>query len=167
MARVKCPHCQQYFIKENEEHVPYNRKYFHIDCFEAHFEPEVVDKHWFYLTFQDAIGRVPTSMEWTQCQRLIDNDEWSWTKLEDLVKYVYLIEGLKPTEEHGVIGILPYYEFKAKKFISMKCKVMDSPTYRVVDEGEVIYVRQPEVKVQTRKMERDTDSIWDDEDFID
>ena len=167
MARVKCPHCQQQFIKENEPHIPYNRKYYHVGCFEEHFEEEIVYKHYFYLTFQDAIGRVPTAMEWTQCQRLIDNDGWSWLKLEDMVKYVYTVEKVKTTEEYGVIGLLPYYEFRAKRFLDTMYEVMDSPVYRVADEGEVIYARQRDIKREPRKMTRDTDSIWDDDNFID
>lgn len=164
MAKVvKCPKCGEQFDKDKEENIPYKNRYYHVECFEQAFDEEEILKHYFYLTFQDIFNRKPLQLEWIQCQRLID-EGWTWNKLEDVMKYVYTVEGLQETDEYGVVGILPYYELKARKFIDMMWDVKDNGAYET-EEGEVVYASQLDLTHLNVKVENnDVDRVWEDDD---
>lgn len=161
-SKVKCPTCSK--MNDKDDTIPYKKRYYCIECFECSFSEEEVGKHYFYLTFQEVLGRKPMQVEWIQCDRLI-NEGWTWTKLEDIFKYVYLVEGLHESNEHGAIGILPYYEIKAKRFLDRLYDVKESPVY-VADEEEIIYAKQVDLTHigENKEVIKDVDSIWGDDD---
>ena len=161
-SKVKCPTCSR--MNDREETIPYKKRYYCIECFEYSFGEEEIGKHYFYLTFQEVLGRKPMQVEWIQCDRLI-NEGWTWIKLEDIFKYVYLVEGLHESNEYGAIGILPYYEIKAKRFLDRLYEVKESPVY-VADEEEIIYAKQVDLTHigENKEIIKDVDSIWGDDD---
>ena len=97
-SKVKCPICSR--MNDKEETIPYKKRYYCIECFEDSFSEEEVGKHYFYLTFQYTLGRKPMQVEWIQCDRLI-SEGWTWEKIEDIFRYVYTIEGMLESNEHG------------------------------------------------------------------
>lgn len=161
-SKVKCPNCSK--MNDKDDTIPYKKRYYCVECFESNFGEEEIGKHYFYLTFQEVLGRKPMQVEWIQCDRLI-NEGWTWIKLEDIFKYVYLVEGLHESNEHGAIGILPYYEIKAKRFLDRLYEVKESPIY-VADEEEIIYAKQVDLTHigENKEVIKDVDSIWGDDD---
>ena len=164
MSRVKCPHCNEYFDNDKEPNIPYNKRYYHEYCFEAHFDWNEVTKTYFYLSFQEVLGRKPMQVEWIQCDRLI-SEGWTWEKIEDIFRYVYTIEGMLESNEHGAIGILPYYEIKARRFLNVMYDARESEVYEVEGTDETVYARQIDLtQVGESKEVKDIDSIWEDDD---
>jgi hypothetical protein len=59
--------------------------------------------------------------------------------------YVYEVEGMETNEEYGVIGILPYHEYRADKFYEQYYAICD-----MVDEMEDIEQEEEEVHIYTK-----------------
>ena len=106
--------CKKKVENDNVQGLKYKTKSYCIDCFYENVKPNEVDKHFMYLKFQSITGRVPSSAEWTQCERLIKDHKWDWQKIELMLEYVYLIEEVEISDDYGVIGILPFYENQAR-----------------------------------------------------
>ena len=161
-SKVKCPVCNSMIEKEGS--VAYNKRYYCIECFESKFSEEEVAKHYFYQTFQEIFNRKPIQLEWIQCDRLI-SDGWTWQMIEDILKYVYTVECL-PEREEGVIGILPYYEVKARKFVNRIYDAYDSPVYNIEGTDEVVYAKQVDLTHlgENKEIVKDVDAIWEDDD---
>lgn len=162
--KVKCPHCGEQL--ERDEAIPFRKRYYHDDClFEAVGEDEY-DKHMFYLDFQTVVNRVPAVVEWTQCERLIDNG-WSWRRVHDVFMYTYVVEEKPISNEHGTIGILPYMEFRAKEFLKVKWEADDHNLNAPIEEEEeiVVYTGANHVphKPSRNKPKADIDSIINDD----
>ena len=113
---IQCCICGKKVENDNVQGLKYKRKNYCYECFCNEFNPVEVDKHFAYLKFQDIFNRVPTSAEWTQMTKLVNEHKWEWNKIELILEYVYLIERREIDEEYGAIGILPFYEAKARKF---------------------------------------------------
>ena len=165
MAKVVCPHCKQQLNRE--EGIPFRKRYYHDNClYEAVGEVEY-DKHMFYLHFQRIFNRVPSNLEWIQCDKMIEQ-QWTWHKIEDVMEYVYEIEHLDESEEHGAIGILPYYELRAKQFFKKLWEVQESESFNTDDDEEDIVCQQINSRSFTKRKEnKDLDDIWEDEDLFD
>lgn len=166
MAKVKCPHCQEQIEKDGA--VPYNKRYYCYDCFWEAFKEEECEKHFFYLTFQKIIGRVPLNLEWIQCNKLID-DGWSWSKIEDVFYYTYKIECKQVTEEYGTIGILPYVELRAKRFYEDKWNADSSNHETVVEVADrIVYTSNAVIKPsKTKKQHKNIDRLLEDDNLWD
>ena len=162
-SKVKCPVCSA--MNEKDYTIPYNKRYYCIDCFESHFSEDEVAKHYFYITFQCVLGRKPMQVEWIQCDRLI-NEGWTWEKIEDIFRYVYTVEGMVESNEHGAIGILPYYEIKAKRFLDRMYEARSTPVYNTDGADEVVYAKQVDLTHigEDKEIVKDVDSIWEDDD---
>lgn len=166
MSKVKCPVCGKMNNKNCPNIIPYKRKYYCENCFIEKFEPEEVDRHFFYLNFKDLIGREPLAVEWTQCNRLIKENGWNWQKLDYAMYYTYTIEKIQPLDDTGVIGILPYYEAKMMRFRNECFDVLDDiEEYGFgIEEAETV-ILQP--KRNYNKVElKSIDSIinWEEDD---
>ena len=135
---IKCCVCNVDDFTE-EEIVKYNRRNYCYPCLEEKLKPDEFDKHMFYLRFERLFNRKPTKAEWAQCNNLLGDThsegEWTWVKIEKVLSYVYEIERLEISSEHGAIGILPYYEYKADKFYEEYYEIYDM-AYEVVEERE-------------------------------
>ena len=166
MAKVKCPHCKNELTKE--EAIPYNRRYYHDDCLFEAIGEDLYDQHMFYLHFQRLFNRIPSNLEWIQCTKMVKEDGWTWHKIEDVMEYVYEIEHLDESEEHGAIGILPYYELRAKQFFKKLWEVQESESFNTDNDEEEIVCRQVNSKTIVKQREnKDLDGIWEDEDLFD
>lgn len=165
-AKVKCPHCGEQLNRE--EGVPFRKRYYHDDClYEAIGEVEY-DKHMFYLHYQRIFNRMPSNLEWIQCDRMIEQDGWTWNRLEDVMEYVFEIEHFTESEEYGAIGILPYYELRAKQFFKKMWEVRESETFNTEqDEEEVICQQVNSKDIIKQKEIKDVDRLWEDEDLLD
>lgn len=161
-SKVKCPVCNSMIEKEGSE--AYNKRYYCIECLESKLSADELAKHYFYKTFQEIFNRKPIQLEWIQCDRLI-NDGWTWQIIEDVLKYVYTVECL-PEREEGVIGILPYYEVKARKFVNRIYDAYDSPVYNIEGTDEVVYAKQVDLTHlgENKEIVKDVDAIWEDDD---
>lgn len=170
MAKTtKCSVCNCNF--PTEDIVKYKRKNYCFNCFEVSFSEEVVDQHYFYLAFQRMFDRKPSEQEWVQCRRLIDNKqssgEWSWRKIEKVMTYVYEVEGLDTSEEYGVIGILPYHEYRADKFYEQYYTICDMVDEMEDTRQEEVHIYTKPYKQKSKKVElKSIDDIlcWEDED---
>ena len=99
---------------------------------------------------------------------MVKEDGWTWHKIEDVMEYVYEIEHLDESEEHGAIGILPYYELRAKQFFKKLWEVQESESFNTDDDEEEIVCQQINSKSFTKRKEnKDLDDIWEDEDLFD
>lgn len=163
MARgVKCLVCGEYLPRE--EAVPYRKRYCHKACFEASYSEDEVDKTYFNLTFQKVAGRVPTTQEWVQANQLIDNEGWTWNKIEDVFYYTYVIENRQISKEQGAIGLLPYMELRAKAFYEKKWKASD---YEPVEQKDVVVYGKQIRKEHKQKETKDIDRLVGSEDLWD
>ena len=79
---ITCHVCKKKVENDNVQGLKYKTKSYCIDCFYENVKPNEVDKHFMYLKFQSITGRVPSSAEWTQCERLIKDHKWDWQKIE-------------------------------------------------------------------------------------
>ena len=105
-----------------------------------------------------------------QCRRLINDDsssgEWDWLKIEKVMTYVYEIEKLEPTEEYGVIGILPYHEYRADKFYEQYYDICDIVDGMEDTEQKEVHIYTKPYKQKSKKVElKSIDDIlcWEDE----
>lgn len=158
---MKCCKCGKTVEDDNVNGLKYKRKNYCVDCFCNEFDQDEVDKHFAYLTFQRIFDRVPSSAEWTQMTKLIKEHDWDWYKIEMMLIYVYEIELKEVTEEHGAIGILPYYEAQARKFFKERDNVMNEN----YEEPKVIKIFGMQIKKQPKKVEfTSIDNLidWDD-----
>lgn len=161
---ITCHVCKKKVENDNVQGLKYKTKSYCIDCFYENVKPNEVDKHFMYLKFQSITGRVPSSAEWTQCERLIKDHKWDWQKIELMLEYVYLIEQVEISDDYGVIGILPFYENQARKFYKQLDDIYDSLEDDFEDEVITIYVRQlekPKKEVELTSIDNLID--WDDE----
>ena len=62
--QAKCCVCTKAF--QNVDIIKFKRKNYCYDCFEQSYPQDVVEQHYFYLHFQEVIGRPPTQVEWIQ-----------------------------------------------------------------------------------------------------
>ena len=162
---ITCSKCKTKVEHDNVNGFKYKSKNYCIDCFVESFEPDEVDKHLMYLKFQSIAGRTPSSAEWTQMSRLIKEHGWTWYKIEKMLEYVYLIEKVQNDEGYGFIGILPFYEFQAKKFYEDVKNVEESVCEIVDEELEVVYGRQYEPPKKEINLKSIDDAIdWSEED---
>jgi hypothetical protein len=159
---VKCPICEEYLPKE--EAIPYRNRYYHRECFEASYSEDEVDKTYFNLTFKKVVGRIPTTQEWVQANQLIDNEGWTWNKIEDVFYYTYVIEDRQVNNEYGAIGLLPYMELRAKAFYEKKWKASD---YEPVEQKDVVVYGKQIVKERKPKETKDIDRLVGSEDLWD
>lgn len=160
MAKVKCPCCGD--TLEREDGVPFKNRYYHESCFYDSFSEDEVDKHFFYLRFQDIFGRTLSNQEWTQCSRMI-KEGWTWNKLENVLDYVYRIEGKDDVDEYGAIGILPFYELKAKQFFIMKWNADDAiENIDEAEEEEVVVKCYQYKRKQKERPQKDLDKLLED-----
>ena len=126
------------------------------------------DQHMFYLHFQRIFDRIPSNLEWIQCTKMVKEEGWTWHKIEDVMEYVYEIEHLDESEEHGAIGILPYYELRAKQFFKKLWEVQESESFNTDNDEEDIVCQQINSRSFTKRKEnKDLDDIWEDEDLFD
>ena len=69
------------------------------------------------------------------------------------------------SNEHGAIGILPYYEIKARRFLNVMYDTRESEVYEVEGTDETVYAKQIDLtQVGESKEVKDIDSIWEDDD---
>ena len=161
---ITCCKCKKKVENDNVNGLKYKAKSYCIDCFFDSFEPDEVDKHMMYLTFQEIAGRTPSSSEWTQMAKLIKEHKWTWRKIELMLEYVYLIEKVQNDEGYGFIGILPFYEFQAKKFYDEVILVEESVCEVEDEEIEVIYGKQYEEPKKEIKLKSIDDLLdWSEE----
>ena len=159
---VKCPICGEELPKE--EAVPFRKRYYHRECFEEAFDEDEVEKHYFYLTFQEITGRVPSTQEWVQAKRLVDDEKWTWNKVEDIFYYTYVIENTPVNNEHGTIGILPFVDLRAKAFFEKK---WNADNYEPIEQKDVVvYGKQFEKKTKQKEL-KDIDRLVGSEDLWD
>ena len=161
---ITCHVCKKKIENDNVHGLYYKNKPYCVECFCSTIKPNEVDKHFAYLKFQEIVGRIPTRAEWTQCEKLIKESDWNWQKIELMLEYVYVIEQVDFESDRGVIGLLPYYELKAKKFYKMLDDVYESLEEDIVDEVVTVYVKQlekPRKKVELKSIDDLID--WDDE----
>ena len=164
-SKVKCPYCSK--MNNKEDTIAFNKRYYCHECLELALTPEEYDKHMFYLHFQRVFGRTLAQVEWIQCDNLI-KQQWTWHKIEDVMEYVYEIEHLDESEEHGAIGILPYYELRAKQFFKKLWEVQESESFNTDNDEEEIVCQQINSRSFTKQKEnKDLDDIWEDEDLFD
>ena len=167
LAKVKCPNCGK--MINREEGIPYNKRYYcNDDCLFEAIGEDLYDQHMFYLHFQRIFDRIPSNLEWIQCTKMVKEEGWTWHKIEDVMEYVYEIEHLDESEEHGAIGILPYYELRAKQFFKKLWEVQESESFNTDDDEEEIICQQINSRSFTKQKEnKDLDDIWEDEDLFD
>lgn len=168
MAKVKCPVCEKQIERDDLHTIPYKKRYYCEDCFCDSFPEDEVEKHFFYLDFQDVVGRIPAQLEWLQCNKLVDAG-WNWRRIHDVFMYTYVIEEKPISNEHGTIGILPYMEFKAKEFLKIKWEADEhNGAVAIEDEEEiVVYTSANHIphKSGRNKPKADIDSIINDDDL--
>lgn len=161
-----CTVCGVETVADSVNGIKYKKKTYCIDCFYDSFPEKEVNKHFFYVRFQDIFKRVPSSMEWTQCERFIKESNWDWVKLDCILEYVYQIEGHPVDENYGAIGILPFFETRAKSYFNQYSNVLKSLDDNLYsDEVEVVRGRQISVKPPTKKERKSIDGLinWDEE----
>lgn len=159
---MKCCKCGKQVEDDNVNGLKYKKKNYCVDCFCNEFKQDEVDKHFAYLTFQRIFGRVPTSQEWTQMTRLINENDWDWYKIEMMLIYVYEIELKEVSEEYGAVGILPFYEAQARKFFKEQDNVMNCD----YEMPETIKVFGVQLEKQPKHVELKSIDLmidWDDE----
>ena len=161
----KCK-CGKEVCEDNVTGFHYRGIFYCSSCFFKKIKQNEIDKHFAYIKFQEITGRVPTNMEWNQCERLLIQERgWNWQEVELVLTYVYEIEQKEISEEYGIIGLLPYYKKQAKEFYKIIDGVYESLDDDFEDEVITVYVRQlekPEKKVELTSID---DLInWDDDD---
>ena len=164
---ITCNCCGKKVENDNIHGLKYKKKSYCYECFCNSFKPVEVDKHFAYLKFQEIFNRVPTSAEWTQCERLIKEHKWDWQKIEMLLEYVYLVEEKDISEEHGAIGILPFYETKARLFyrtLDLVYESIDNIDDTQDLQPDVIYATNFEHKKSTKIKSIDSLINWEEED---
>ena len=169
---IKCCVCNVDDFAE-EEIVKYNRRNYCYPCLEEKLKPDEFDKHMFYLHFQNLFNRKPTQLEWIQLDKMIENSKnnhigWDWWRLDKMLTYVYEIECLEPSDEHGVVGIFPYLELKAIEYF----RSLDEAEEANMDVDmttEVKKIQTSNIKRQTskQKLKIDLDAILNDDSLID
>lgn len=168
---IKCCVCANEFIEGDI--VKYNRRNYCYDCLEAKLKPDEFDKHMFYLHFQELFGRKPTQLEWIQLDKMIDDSKqshnpWDWWRLDKMLTYVYEIECLEPSDEHGVVGIIPYLELKASQFFrSLEEALEHNSQVEMVTEVKKIQTLNVKRQVNKPKLVIDLDALLNDDSLID
>lgn len=113
--KVKCPHCDEWFPREDGiQHT--NRRYYHKDCYKIATKDSRE-----YKELIETICRIwgidaPTMQMVRQLKLYRDDPEAPCTNkgMQLTLEYYYDLLGNKPDEEHGV-GIIPLYYDKAKE----------------------------------------------------
>lgn len=169
--QAKCCVCTKGF--QNVDIIKFKRKNYCYDCFEQSYPQDVVEQHYFYLHFQEVIGRPPTQVEWIQLKKMIEdskssNNKWDWWYLDRLLTYAYEIEKIQPNEEYGVVGIFPYMEFKAMKFFKTYDEAYDhNVKFEIENEVVEIYASNQRRIALKQKERVFLDDIVNDETLID
>ena len=169
---IKCCVCNVDNFAE-EEIVKYNRRNYCYPCLEEKLKPDEFDKHMFYLHFQNLFNRKPTQLEWIQLDKMIDDSKqaqnpWDWWRLDKMLTYVYEIECLEPSDEHGVVGIFPYLELKAIEYFRSLYEAEEA-NMDVDMTTEVKKIQTSNIKRQSKKpkLHIDLDAILNDDSLID
>ena len=169
---IKCCVCNVDDFEE-EEIVKYNRRNYCYPCLEEKLKPDEFDKHMFYLHFQNLFNRKPTQLEWIQLDKMIDDSKqaqnpWDWWRLDKMLTYVYEIECLEPSDEHGVVGIMPYLELKASQFFRSLYEAEEA-NMDVDMTTEVKKIQTSNIKRQSKKpkLHIDLDALLNDDSLID
>lgn len=173
MAKLsKCCVCDNQF---NADYiVNFKRKKYCYDCFEQSYSQDVVEQHYFYLHFQETIGRSPSQLEWIQLKKMIEdskstNHKWDWWVLDRILTYTYEIEKKEISEEYGVVGIFPYMELRARQFFRIYDEAYEHNSQCGEIEYETVEIRSHNPKRRKAKplYKANLDDIVNDEDLID
>jgi len=121
LAPVKCPYCNKYFHRENEEYVQINKtRYAHKACYDRHnaeMTQEERDKQVLENFIKQLFGLESVSMKIKkQIEDYHDNKGYTYSGIYKTLLYFYQVKGHSIDKANGGIGIVPYVYDDAKNY---------------------------------------------------
>ena len=143
IAKVKCPHCGQFFDRTTEECVYYKRRYYHKSCYEEAIPQEELDKDSLFEYVKQVYNaeRVSPAV-YTQAKRFHENAGYSYSGMEKAFRYFIEIKKGKPGIDQN-LGILPYIWEEAKNYYYQLWLIENQNSQPLETPVIEITIRQP------------------------
>ena len=125
--KVKCPTCDEWFIREETEHVFDGKKkrYFHKDCYIGISTAEE-DRDSLYkamceiFKYEFVVPRIRR-----QINDMMEEYGYTYKGIELTLDYVYRIEKMDKEKANGGIGIVPWFYDKASELYLKKMGIWE------------------------------------------
>ncbi len=143
---VKCPHCEKYFKKEEQEYVHQRNRYWHKKCFES-ANKEILVKQKLLDYIEKILYKKPDYKINSQITNFMKSKNLTYEQIYNALYYFYEIKGNSTAKANGGIGIVPYVVEEAEEYFKEKKKrVALSPKQDPIIGIKIIKIKDPTYK---------------------
>lgn len=149
---VKCPFCEKTFVREEEEYIVHNKRYYHKECYEKKFPnrqeyDELIDyiKKIFKMD-------IITPLINKQIKDFVKEYKYNYSGMKKTLEYFYEIKGNNIAKARG-IGIIPYAYEEAKNYyynLFLSCQTINK-TELLFDKKEIFISYDKKNKIKRKR----------------
>lgn len=162
---VKCPKCQETFVREQCEWTQYKNRYYHQDCYAKELQEkqtqkketskEVVNQLHDYLCRINKYEKVPARVV-IQINQMKKQYGYTDSGILKTLEYFYEVKKGSAAKSNGGVGIVPYVYDDAKdhyyKIYMAQESNKEKDITHMVQEGRVIHISPPKRKSRKVKL---------------
>lgn len=120
VRKTKCPYCDIYFYRDQEEHTLIKNRYWHKKCYEEFQEKQNVSVKAItelenYICELFSLDHVSARVK-KQIKDMTDVNSYSYSGILSTLRYWYEIKGGDRKKANGGIGIVPFVYEDARKY---------------------------------------------------
>lgn len=148
--KVKCPQCETYFKRSEENFVFHKNRYWHEACFSS---KEAASQHETKL-LQYIKRLLHKNIDYkirNQLNNYVNNKNYSYEDIYNALFYFYDIRGNSTEKANGGIGIVPYVIEEAKEYFDKKrATAAQSENIKPILEKRIITIKDPSIKEKNK-----------------
>jgi len=147
--RVKCPYCDTWFFREQEEFGEHKGRYFHKVCYEIVAEQQRQKDALYAYVIKLFNLQAPGPRILSQVSKYVNDHSYTFIGIHQALLYFYEVKKNTLEKSNGGIGIVPFVYEEAKKHYqreaNMRERAMQIGSIGVgrVQEERVIHVVAP------------------------
>lgn len=148
---VKCPVCEKYFKRSEEEFQYHKNRYYHKICFNNKNKTNQ-DKEDLMFYIQKLLRKKADYKINSQLKNFVDNKKYQYKDIKNALYYFYEIKNNPIAKANGGIGIVPYVIDEAKEYFKEKEeRAQNAANIKPIDNTKVIKIHDPTNKQRYKK----------------
>ena len=126
---VKCPYCNQYFRRSQEEFVHFRQRFWHKNCYNLQTgerNKEEQDRKELITYIEKLFNKKVDARILRQIKNFIEDYDYKYKGIQLTLEYFFELKGNSLAKSQGGIGIVPFVYEEAKNYHIMKNQVSES-----------------------------------------
>ncbi len=148
---VKCPYCESFFRRSEEEFTYHKNRYWHKQCYTNSIQQAksaTQDKKDLHAYIEYILNKKIDARIQKQIKTFIEEYGYKYKGIQLTLEYFFEIKGNPVSKAQGGIGIVPYVYEEAKNYYALKQKAANSLNEV---EGDPVTKRKVTIKDPTKQ----------------